>query len=112
MIFNTALPASGGSPVSGWTDISSEFTPSEEDTEVHAWTDGTMVYLTASNPNGGISGVIELNDFSGPYVPTAMAVGAAVMVDETPVACYTDSGGFVYVNESVFGLTIIYPIAS
>ena len=70
------------------------------------------MYLTASNPNGVINGAIVLDDLSGPYVPTATAIGVTYTQDDTPGVCSTDNSGEVFINDVCIGLTIIYPIAS
>lgn len=128
MIFNTALPASGGSSVSGWTDVSTEFAAvlePEAITEVFAITDGSFVYLSGMGIGNGVASTGSY-PLPAAYTPARFCIGMLagafgasswsgtpyVYVD--PTSAYPlgvqDVNGEGFGDETVF--TIIYPIAS
>lgn len=109
-----ATPSGGGGGGS-WTDISSLFTATGKsgmEASIYAITDGTLIYVNASDPT--MSGISEIEGPLGQYSPIGLSVGSAITVNQEPTAVFIDDGGTIYSINSdyVVGLTITYPIAT
>ena len=100
---------SGGGGGDGWTDISSHFV-GENDPTITAYTNGTLVYLTAADMYGVGFGYITYD--TADYEPSALAVGVGIDTDLSTAAATTDAGSAIQPASGtpLLYCTIIYPI--
>lgn len=99
---------SGGGGGGSWTDISIYF-QAENDPAITAYTNGTLVYLTASDSYGAGFGYIS---YDMAYEPAALAVGVGIGTDLSIDAVSADVGSEIQPASGtpLMFCTIIYPI--
>lgn len=107
MIFNTALPSSGGgSSVSGWTDVSSAFIDTDA-TSLMALTDGTLMYITAEG--------WTYITIPSAYAASRTAAGSGYSDGGRPGITLEDSGTIAFTDTEGTSIavcgTIVYPLA-